>query len=71
MCGDPHISTTLRIPFLAWIGNRTNKSALESVGIDPRVGSGWLTGRILPEQEQRKVIRVLAEAGRLPEGVTL
>lgn len=66
MQGDPTESDRLRMPFLAWVGKRSNRVALIAAGIEPRHGADWLQGRtILRQSYQIKVRELLDRDGVL------
>lgn len=56
MQGDPVESDRLKLPFLAYVGHRTNRAVFTELGIDPKRGSRWLSDKcILPDADQRKM----------------
>lgn len=65
--GDPTESARLRLPFLRWIGNRTQAAGLKAAGIDYCHGCAWLAEKtVLREAYQPVVRRLLDEADLLP-----
>jgi hypothetical protein len=65
--GDPAESARLRLPFLRWIGNRTQAAALKAAGIDYLHGCAWLSGKTVLRAEYQPVVRrLLDQADLLP-----
>lgn len=65
--GDPAESARLRLPFLRWIGNRTQAAGLKAAGIDYGHGMAWLAEKVVLREEYQPIVRrLLDEAGLLP-----
>lgn len=64
--GDAVESDRLRLPFLAWVGRRSNADGLKAAGIPHHHGMAWLAETtVLRAEYQIKVRKLLDAAGIL------